>query len=300
MFGRRKDDEDPFAALKEGGTYQSSPTALPDIGLGSGAESPAAASATASAPLTAPALPAAAPAAVVERTTESTAAEIRQAIPTVTPGRTRSPRPRRAGSPLRPFGIGTRIVWRLIVIAIVLSAVAVPLSKIGKSVHSIKIPSFNFGTGSTPSLTPPATHPARPVSYLTASGVRAGLAHVRRVAPGARLTLLRLDARTLSVTATTPDGDVKQIYFSPAATIVSPGSPNGQQPVPIGRLSSQAVARIVTQMRTRFHVPPNRIDYIVLSSPRGLTPHWIVFAKGPAHSDWWATLSGRDLKPVGA
>ena len=25
MFGRRKDDEDPFAALKDGGTYHSDP-----------------------------------------------------------------------------------------------------------------------------------------------------------------------------------------------------------------------------------------------------------------------------------
>ena len=34
MFGRRKDEEDPFAALKNDGTYQSAPSTLPDFGLG--------------------------------------------------------------------------------------------------------------------------------------------------------------------------------------------------------------------------------------------------------------------------
>ena len=29
MFGRRKDDEDPFAALKDGGTYHSEPVITP-------------------------------------------------------------------------------------------------------------------------------------------------------------------------------------------------------------------------------------------------------------------------------
>ena len=32
MFGRRKSDEDPFAALKDGATYQSTPTTVPDVG----------------------------------------------------------------------------------------------------------------------------------------------------------------------------------------------------------------------------------------------------------------------------
>src|ERR1700694_2715204 len=42
MFGWRKNDEDPFAALKDGGAYQSAPTTIPDIGVGLGADSKAA------------------------------------------------------------------------------------------------------------------------------------------------------------------------------------------------------------------------------------------------------------------
>jgi hypothetical protein len=48
-------------------------------------------------------------------------------------------------------------------------------------------------------------------------------------------------------------------------------------------------------MRTRFHVPSSRIDYIVLSSPAGLAIHWILFTKAPSHAGYSASLSGGHL-----
>ena len=48
-------------------------------------------------------------------------------------------------------------------------------------------------------------------------------------------------------------------------------------------------------MHARFHVPASRIDYMVISSPPGLSPHWIIFSKAPARHGYSATLGGANL-----
>jgi hypothetical protein len=190
-------------------------------------------------------------------------------------------------------GFGSAIVLRLVIAAIVIGAVAVPIFSVGSAVHK-GIQSFGFGSTTGTSITP-SPRPARPVSYLKPAGVRAGLARIARLAPGARLTLLRIDADTLSAIAVLPNGQAKLIHFAAGGTAVLPGSATGERPVPLSEIHPSVVGRLVADMGRRFHVPRNRIDYIVISSPQGLPAQWIVFSKAPSHPGFGASLSGANL-----
>jgi hypothetical protein len=281
MFGRRKsDDEDPFAALKDGGTYQSSPMTVPDIGVGLGDSQGAQAATQAQAASQAQAAPS------IQTTGQTT-------MPTMTAPQTSgfgsvssyggAIRTRRSG-----FG-----AVRLVVVLIVIAAVAIPVLSITKSVHSVSIPSFNFGSSTT---APATSAPSAPhhVSYLTPAGVRAGIAHLRRVVPGARVVLFRIDAKSLSATAVGRHG-AKEVYFGPTGSLVSSAPATGERPVPISQVRPAVVATLIAQMNRRFHVPPRRIDYMVISSPPGLPTQWIVFSKAPSHPGFAATLTGAGL-----
>ncbi len=257
VFGWRKDDEDPFAALKTGGTYQSAPTTGTDIGLGDEAPAIGAAGRVAVAPSPAPAV-----------------------------ATKRAPRRRRRR---RGYGLGIALVLRLAVLVAVIAAVAIPVATTTHSVESIKVPSIPITTPSP-----------RQVNYLNSGNVRAALARVRRIVRGARLTLLRLDAKSFSVTASRPGHGAKEIYFGPAGSFVTAGSAAGQRGVPIEQIDPGVVGRLVADMRRRFHVPERKLDYVVLSSPPGSRPEWLVFTKTAAHTGYQATLSGGGLKPLGS
>ena len=283
MFGRRKSEEDPFAALKDGGTYQSSPMTVPDIGVGLGGETHsegAEAAPQAQAASQAPAAPSI-------RTTAQTS------MPTMTA-------PQRSGlGSAFSYGGATRTrragfgAVRLVFVLIVLAAIAIPVFSISKSVHSVSIPSFNFGS-STPSPATPGPTTPRNVSYLTPTGVRAGIAHLKRVVPGAGVVLFRIDATSLSATAVGRHV-AKEVYFGPTATFVTSAPATGERPVPISQVRPAVVGALVAQMNRRFHVPPRRIDYMVISSPAGLPAQWIVFSKAPSHPGFAATLTGAGL-----
>ncbi|HUO72249.1 MAG TPA: hypothetical protein VMU39_15885 [Solirubrobacteraceae bacterium] len=291
MFGRRrKDDEDPFGALKDGGTYQSEPTVIPEIGDSGASEAP-----TESTFAPPPSEPGAPPPGLAQPLPGL------DAPPPVLPPPTTQARPaasagsgdqrRRAGT----WGSGRVIALRIAIPAILIVLVAISASRVSHSVKSTSsVPSL-----STPSSTP-TTAPATPpvVSYLTPRGLRAGLAHVERIVPGARLALLRIDDRSLSTTAVVHGGAPKLVYFSPAATMVTGTASTGQTPIAISQIRPGAVGRIIAAMRARFHVPPSQIDYMVISSPPGLAPHWIIFSKEPARRGYSATLSGSNLTPL--
>jgi hypothetical protein len=283
MFGRRRnDDEDPFAALKEGGTYQSAPTTVPalgDTGLG-GDPATGLGGDAATAPVAAPSPTTTAPVA------SQPPASTRTWVP---PASTRS---RRGG-----IGLGTQIGVRIAVVGVfALVAIGIPLAAVHHASHStFSVPSFNFNPQTTPGAT---TTPATSVSYLTPGGLRAGLAHVERLAPGARLSLLRLDDHSLSVTAVQRHGGSKLIYLGPNGTFVTATQSAGEVPVSISTIRPAVVARLIAEMRTRFHVPARRIDYIVLSSPQGSSPSWVIFTKAPSHPCYSATLSGAGLTRI--
>jgi hypothetical protein len=175
---------------------------------------------------------------------------------------------------------------------IVIAAVAVSASNLGTTIH---IPTFK--TPVIPTTPPPSqpttpTHHTPAASYLTAPGLRAGLAHVARVAPGARLSLVRVSADSLITTARLPDGRIKQIVFQPTGEFVIGEPDPGERFLPMAQIRPSAVVRIVAALRTKFHVPAGRIDYIVLSSPSGAPTQWIAFLKTPGHPGFTATLSG--------
>jgi hypothetical protein len=190
---------------------------------------------------------------------------------------------------------GMSVGMRLAIVAVVIAAVAVPLITVGNTVSDLTIPSLApvVAQGiSTP--TAPATTPT-PVSYLTAAGVRAGLGRVAKLLPGARLALVRLDARSLSASAHLRNGTFKEIALTPTGSVETTGASTGQRPIPISQISPRAVARIVTGMKRSFHVAPARLDYMVLSSPRGAPTQWVIFSKAPGSPGFTATLSGGRL-----
>src|SRR5512142_1615277 len=202
MFGRRKQDEDPFAALKDGGTYKSQPITIPDIG-GDGPSAPtlgtgAATGVAAPPPVTPTATPAMTPPA--------------SPPPSTSVGQLQSYGSYRRRSSFGGFGYGWAILLRILIPVIVIGAFAIPAIHFGHSVSSISVPSFSTPTVSTPT-TPAPSAPRPAASYLSPRGLRAGLARVARVAPGARVVLLRIDAKSLSTTAVLPGGRAKLVYF---------------------------------------------------------------------------------------
>ena len=307
MFGRKKgeEEEDPFAALKQGSTYESAPTTASDIGLGSEmVDTPPSATlpqqsvtvqpSSVAMPPPAPALPAPPPSSLF------TEPERPPAPPSPPPTAIGSYRPSRMTQRRRTYGYGAPVIVRLAIFGVLIAAIGIPIAtSIKSAVHSIKIPSLNFGQTSTSGSTgssgaSPA--PPKPVNYLRAAGLRAGLTRIRRIEPGARLTLLRVDSDSLSVNASRPGHGNRQIYFGPSGTNVSVTSSTGQVPVPMSKVNPNALASLVSQLARRYHV--RHVDYAVLTSPPGLPPSWILFAKTAAHTGYSATLSGQGLRPL--
>jgi hypothetical protein len=132
--------------------------------------------------------------------------------------------------------------------------------------------------------------------YLTAAGLRAGLATVARRVPGATaVSELRLDSHSFDATVYAPHGTVREASFSAAGQLVVPMTATGSRPVVIAAIDISAVPRLVAAMRSQFHVPASQIDYIVLESFPGLQSQWVVFVKGPAHHGFAADLTGSGL-----
>jgi hypothetical protein len=302
MFGRRKADEDPFAALKEGGTYHSSPLSLPEFGLGD--DAPTGPSAT-------PQSPAGSISATPVATTtssSSTSLPPGSSPPTSPPPTSSGRRYKSSTVPFRSaygFGRGVGWAWRLLIVAIVSVVIGSTVLGVSHSVHSVKIPSFNFNTGDVTTTSPGGsttggggTSAPRPVAYLTPRGLRAGLTHVARLAHGAKLTLLRVDARTLSVYATRPNGQTSHIYLSPAVTFVSPAAKPGEVPVRASSIRPSVLGELIAQLHRRFGVPAGRIDYMVVSSPSGQPPQWVAFVKNRSHQGYVAPLGGGAWRPI--
>jgi hypothetical protein len=276
VFGWRKDDEDPFAALKDGGTFQSTPTTPADIGLGG--ES-----------IVHPQTPTA-PAAV--QTRAAPAAAQTRAAPAAAPAA--------RSSSTRRYGPGGGAIARLAIVAIivVIAAVIPIVTSTSHSIHSISIPSFNPGSGGDNGFTPSTPSAPSTTSYLRSSSLRSALRRIAGIAPDSRLALLRLDARSLSTTAVLRGRRAKLIYFGPSGTFVTSSTPPSEQPIPISAIQPSAINRIVASMRRRFHVPASRIDYMVLTSLPAKGASWIIFAKTHGHPGYSATLSGTGLAPL--
>jgi hypothetical protein len=286
MFGRKKvEEQDPFAALKQDGTYQSSPTTtfegVSEAGIGDPPAAPTFAPAPPTSSVTAP-----------------------QPVTPPTPKR----RTRNRTVVVSPFGIGRRsgpggLIVGLVMLGI-FAAIAIPIiSSTSNAIHSIRIPSFGFGGAVTNGVGRGAGGVAGPkaprtTNYLRPAALHAGLKKIAHLFPGARLTNLRIDSASLSAEVVRPHRATKDIVFSPSGEAVSAGGSTGEHPIPVSAIAGSAVARILAGMRRQFHVPAKRIDYIVLEWLPGLSPQWITFTK--ARSDFGANLNGTGLHSLGS
>ena len=268
MFGRRKqEDEDPFAALKQSGTYKSTPSgALPGI------------PGTIEEPKRAPPRPTA-------RAVPSTA----RAAPRAGTSKRRSGRPRDG-----------RHVFLLRVLAPLVAVAFVGIAfSAGHTGSSPGIGAINNAPGFAPvagDSSTAITRPPRPTSYLTAAGLASGLARVQKLAPGSKPLNLRIDSTSLDAQVIQHGGATKEISLTSSGTYVIPLSNLDEPSFPFSELRPAVVPRLITELRRRFHVPPSRIDYAVADSFPGTGPMWRVFLKNGA--GYTASISGSGLAPI--
>ena len=197
--------------------------------------------------------------------------------------------------------------WILVVVfAIFIAGIAIPLISVGNTISSFNngiqqgfgsaAPAPSHSSGATKSGGASKTSPApKHVSYLTAAGARAGLAVIAKRAPGAPLSLVRIDATSISARARLSNGTSKLIDIGPNGLFTETTPGISERWIPIKQIKPSVVAKLVTAMRTHFKVAASRIDYMVLSSSPGLPIHWIVFTKAPSHPAFSASLSGGHL-----
>jgi hypothetical protein len=300
MFGRKKAaDEDPFAALKQDGTYQSQPTTTVEGIPGSGLEDEPTVVANAApipvAPPVAPPTPTSAP--TPTSTTPPPAFGSSQATRRPSRASVRSYRGKRSGG-----GRSSRVT-SLIVLGVFAAIVIPVISNATHAVHSFSVPAFTVPNFTTPSVTlpavPKAPKPPRATNYLRPGGLRLGLRRIARRFPGARVTNLRVDDNSLDAFVYPRTGGVKDLHLSAAGTFVVSSPSPGEKPIAIAAIPLAAVPRIVAAMGSQFHIPASRIDYIVLSTSPGLPPEWIAFAKNKAHTGYAASLDGTGLHRIG-
>jgi hypothetical protein len=197
--------------------------------------------------------------------------------------------------------------WILVgVFTIFIAGIAIPLISVGNTITSLNN-GIQRDLGATPAVTHQTagagaksggskTAPApKHFNYLTAAGARAGLAVIAKKAPGAHLSLVRLDATSISATARLSNGKSELISIQPTGLFTSTIPASGERSLPIKQIKPSVVARLVAAMKTHFHVPASRIDYMVLNSPTGLPIHWILFTKAPSHPGFSASLNGNHL-----
>jgi hypothetical protein len=208
-------------------------------------------------------------------------------------------------TPLRTWPVtftprDTSRLRRLVIVGVFvvfIAGIAIPLISVGNTIRSINhevFPNVSPTPGVPQPSQPRTSTPAKHASYLTAAGARAGLAQIARLAPGARVSLLRIAAASISVIAQLPNGTSKLISLLPNGRFTSTTPSAGQRPIPIKKIKPSVVASLVSEMKARFHVPAARIDYMVLNSAPGLPVHWVLFTKAPVHG-FSAGLQGAHL-----
>ena len=287
MFGRRREDEDPFAALRKGSTYSSEPSrtvpgipgSLSDSGGGRASGPSSGARSRRSRATASPGRPPAGP----------------SARPAGLPG---APRARRR-FPVRVWLIG------IVVLAVALDAIghsSQPTTQLSISVPSVTLPNLGLGATTTGGgSTGPSTgggsqggvtHPA---SYLSAGGLRAGLREIERLAPGAKLSSVRIDRDSISAYAHLPNGRSKLVGIEPSGSFVTGTPSDGERYFAAALVDPAAVPRILRELKRQYGIAPARIDYMVFNRLSGFAAQWELFIKAPSHPGYTAASDGRDL-----
>lgn len=185
------------------------------------------------------------------------------------------------------------------VFLVIIAAVTIPLLSVGSTINDVNQELLsNAPAVPAASAAPTGTAPIH-ASYLTTQGMRAGLAQIARLAPGARLAAVRVTATQISTSAQYGSDRAKEIVIGtnvgPNGFFVAATPATGERPISISQIRPAVVAKLVAQMHTRFDVPVTRISYIVLSSPRGIRAQWILVTTASGHPEYSATLGGSDL-----
>ena len=303
MFGRKKAaDEDPFAALNQGGTYESRPTTTIAGIPGSGLEDEPTV-VPSSAPI--PVAPPTRTPTSASTLTPTPAPMSTPATPPSTAGGSRNASlRRRRGMTTSPYRVtrtrrrGALTGW-LVVLGVIAAIVIPVISSASHAIHSFRVPGFTVPNFNPPTVTqsvvPSVPKYFHDTNYLKPAGVRVGLRRIARQFPGARLSNLRVDGNSLDAFVFPRHGGVKDLHLSASGTSVSSSSSPGEKPIAISAIPVAAVPRIVSEMRSQFQIPASRIDYIVLSTVPGLPAQWIAFSKTAAHTGYAAGLDGTGL-----
>jgi hypothetical protein len=268
VFGRRKPkDEDPFAALKQSGTYQSSPSTRTLPGIPGSIEPPK-------------------PAAR-RRTPTVAAPPAARAAPRIVTSKRRSSGSRRG-----------RHVFLLRVLAPLVAVAFVGIAfSAGHSGSSPSITSINNAPGFGPSGGGVSiTGPPKPTSYLTAANLTAGLARVQRTAPGSRLLNLRIDASSLDAEVAEHGGAAKEISLAPSGNYDITLSNLNLPSFPFSDVQPAVIPRLLAELQRRFHVHLGQFDYAVADAFSGQAPTWSLFLKN--NQAYIASISGAHLQPV--
>jgi hypothetical protein len=267
VFGRRKvQDEDPFAALKQSGTYQSTPSTSTLPGIPGSAEGPG------------PARPRKA-----ARAAPSTA----RAAP-----RAGAPK-RRRGRP----GYGRHVFLLRFLAPVVAVGAAIAFSSIHNAGHSPSIASINNAPGLSPGGGVSITHaPPSPTSYLTTANLAAGLARVQRMAPGSRLLNLRIDSTSLDAELAERGGGAKEISLAPSGNYDIPLTNMNLPSFPFSDVRPAVIPRLLAELQRRFHVHLGRVDYAVVDAFAGGPPSWDLFLKNG--KGYIASISGAHLQAI--
>jgi hypothetical protein len=275
VFGRRKDeDEDPFAALKQGGTYQSAPSTptLPGIPGSTDQPEPVRPRTTVRA------------ASSTARAASSTA----RAAPKAGAGKRR-----RGGGPR----YGRHVFLLRFLAPVVAVGAAIAFSSIHNAGHSPSITSINNAPGLSPGGGVSITHaPPRPTSYLTTANLTAGLARVQRMAPGSRVLNLRIDSTSLDAEVAVHGGNAKEISLSPSGDYDISLTNLNLPSFPFSDIRPSVIPRLLAELQRRFHVHLAQFDYAVADAFAGSAPTWGLFLKND--KGYLASISGAHLQPV--
>jgi hypothetical protein len=267
VFGRRKEeDEDPFAALKQSGTYQSTPSTRTLPGIPGSTEGPE------------PVRP---------RTARRAAPSTARAAP-----RAGTPKRRRSGP-----RYGRHVFLLRFLAPVVAVGAAIAFSSIHNAGQSPSITSINNAPGLSPGGGVSIPHaPPGPTSYLTTANLTAGLARVQRMAPGSRLLNLRIDSTSLDAEVAEHGGGAKEISLAPSGnydiTLTNMDLPS----FPFSDVRPAVIPRLLAELQRRFHVHRGQFDYAVADAFSGAAPSWNLFLKND--KGYLASISGAHLQAI--
>jgi len=160
-------------------------------------------------------------------------------------------------------------------------------------------------TASEPERERPPAEPRR-VDLVQPAGFGEALARIQqRLRGGERVWLLRVARDRVNALTRLRDGDQRSIDVDAdlSTRATDSGSAGSHRGIPLSRISALAPATATRNAARRAHVSPRKLDYLVMTTPiiPGDRPDWQLFFRDvPApDSHFAASLDGRTVKRPG-